>query len=173
MRRYVLSLGAAALIGTAVTVLSGHVSGSGKRAANGARTTAHTSQAPPASHPRRRGSWIAEANAVCRLGPKLYPSIALGANADPDTMDYAVNRLVDEVAAIAGSSPARPLQLARDGRAAGAAWRRLATQPIEDMTARARQEAVLLTARYVDDLVAREARACARLRPLHSSEEDG
>jgi hypothetical protein len=57
---------------------------------------------PPTSRARDHRDWIAEANLVCKLGRKLYPSIALGADADPDTMDYAVGRLVGEIASIMG-----------------------------------------------------------------------
>ena len=121
--------------------------------------------APPAAQPRRHRSWIAEANAVCRLGRKLYPSIALGANADPDTMNYALNRLVNEIAAIpVPTASARQRRLARHGRAAASAWQSLATRPIGDVTLRKRREAERLGARYVDELVALGAGACA---PLH------
>jgi hypothetical protein len=96
----------------------------------------------------------------------LRESIALGADADPDTMDYAVNRLVDEIAAIAMPPAARGrVRLQRHGIAAGSAWRDLATRPIGGVTVRERREAEQLTAAYVDELVAAGARACAPLRP--------
>lgn len=166
-RLYAIGLGTAALIGAAITLLLiGRVTGSGERAANGVRATSRTAGAPPASRARGRSSWIAEANAVCRLGRKLYPSIALGADTDPDTMDYAVNTLVDEIAAIAvpPAAPAR-VRLARHGRAAASAWRSLATRPIGHVTQHERREAERLTAGYVDQLVALGAGACAPLRP--------
>ena len=165
-RRYTIGLGTAAL-GTAVTViLSGHVIGAGTRPGNDARTTAHTSAAPPASHTRRRGSWIAQANAVCRLGRKLYPSVALGAKADPDTMDYAVNRLVNEIGAIPvpTAASARQSRLASHGQAAASAWHSLASQPVGDVTRSGRREAERLAGRYVDELIAVGAGACAPLR---------
>lgn len=165
-RGYALGLVAAALVGTAVTViLSGHVVG-GNRAANDAGTTGHTTGAPPARHPRRRSSWIAAADAVCRLGRKLYPSIARGANGDPDTLSYAVERLVKEIAAIPfpAADSARQRRLARHGRAAASAWQSLATRPIGDVTLREREHAGRLGARYVDELVALGAGACAPLR---------
>jgi hypothetical protein len=147
-------------------ILSGHVIGAGTRPGNDARTTAHTSAAPPASHTRRRGSWIAQANAVCRLGRKLYPSVALGAKADPDTMDYAVNRLVNEIGAIPvpTAASARQSRLASHGQAAASAWHSLASQPVGDVTRSGRREAERLAGRYVDELIAVGAGACAPLR---------
>jgi hypothetical protein len=168
-RGYALSLAAAALIGTAVAViLSGHLTGRDTRTANGTRAIDHVSPSSPAWHARRRSSWIAGANAVCRLGRKLYPSIAQGANAEPDTMDYAVNRLVNEIAGLPVPTPAsaRHRQLDRHGQAASSAWRSLATRPIGDVTMRERREAERFAAAYVDELVALGATACAPLRPI-------
>ena len=166
-RRHAIGLGTAAVIGTAVIAsLSWDASGDGKRAGNNVRTTAHTTATPPASQTRRRGSWIAQANAVCRLGRKLYPSVALGAKADPDDMDYAVNRLVNEIAAIPARAPAsaRQSRLAWHGRAAASAWHAIANRPVGDVTGRERREAERLSGRYVDELVTVGAGACAPLR---------
>jgi hypothetical protein len=90
----------------------------------------------------------------------------LGANGDPDTMNYAVDRVVKEIAAIPvpTAASARQRRLARHGRAAASAWQSLATRPIGDVTLRKRQEAERLGARYVDELVALGAGACAPLR---------
>lgn len=171
-RRYALGLGAAALSGTVVVViLSGHLAGSGERAATDTRTTTHTAGAPKPSPSPRRRSWVAEANAVCRLGQKMYPSIAFGVdNGDPDTMGYAVNRLVDEIGAIPVSraASARQRRLAQHGLAAGSAWGSLARRPVGEVTLRQQQEAERLAARYIDELVALGARACAPLRPAAS-----
>jgi hypothetical protein len=138
------------------------VTGSDEPAATGVATSAHLADTPPTSRARTRRSWIAEANAVCRLGRKLYPSIALGADTDPDTMDYAVHRLVEEIATIPSTATA-PTRVR--GRAIARAWRSLATRPIRDVTLRERREAERLTAMYVDELVAAGAGACAPLRP--------
>jgi hypothetical protein len=133
--------------------------------ANGAGTTAHPDTQPilPA---RGDSRWIAEANSVCKLGQKLCPSIALAADADPDTMEYAVHRLVGEITAIT-APPAAPvrMRLARAGGAATSAWLSLATRSIGDVTRHERREAERLTAGYVDELVAAGAGPCAPLRP--------
>jgi hypothetical protein len=143
------------------------VTGSDEPAANGGATSARLAETPPTSRARDRSSWIAEANAVCRLGHKLYPSIALGADTDPDTMDYAVHRLVEEIAAIpaTAAAPARVRERAQRGQAVARAWRSLATRPMRDVTLRERRAAERLTSVYVDELVAAGASACARLRP--------
>ena len=166
-RRIAVGLGAAVLIGAA---LLGSVVALGtetnEAAANGAGTTAHP-DTPLILRPHGDGGWIAEANMVCNLGQKLYPSIALGAEADPDTMDYAVHRLVGEIAAIT-ASPAAPvrMRLMRAGGTARSAWLSLATRSIGEVTRHERLEAERLTAGYVDELVAAGARACASLRPV-------
>jgi hypothetical protein len=165
-RRNALGLGAAALIGAAVigTVI-GRGSETNRPVANGAGTTAHP-DTPPTLRPRDRSGWIAKAKLVCKLGRKLYPSIALGADGDPDTMDYAVHRLVGEITAIT-APPATPvgIRLARTGRAATSAWLSLATRPIGEVTQRERRKAERVTAAYVDEIVAAGAGACAPLRP--------
>src|SRR5262249_42577400 len=118
-----MGLGAATLVGAAVAVvLVGHLTGRGGRSMN----------ATPTAQAQRGSSWVAEANAVCRLGRKLYPNIALGAgNGDPDTMNYAVNRLVGEIGSISVPiASARHAQLERHGLAAASAWQSLATRPI-------------------------------------------
>jgi hypothetical protein len=164
-RRIALGLGAAALIGAAVigTVI-GRGTETNQPVANGAGTTAHPETAPilPA---RAESGWISEANRVCRLGLKLYPSIAHG-DADPDTMDYAVHRFVGEITAIT-APPVAPVRrrLARTGGAATSAWLSLATRPLGEVTQHERREAERLTAGYVDELVAAGAGACAPLRP--------
>ena len=166
-RRYAIGLGAAALIGIAVAViLTLHVGGSGEHPARQAGTTARDARPTPASHPRRRRSWIVEANAVCRLGQKLYPDIVLGADGDPDTTDYAVERLVREISAITVPTAASAGQrrLAQHAQAAVSAWRSIAMRPIGDVTLRERREAEMLAARYVDELIARGADACRPLR---------
>jgi hypothetical protein len=151
----------AAVIGTVI----GRGTETTQTVANGAGTTAHpdTARILPARGDR---GWIAEANLVCRLGRKLYPSIALGADTDPDTMDYATRRLVDEITAIT-APPAAPvrMRLARTGGAATSAWLSLATRPIGEVTKHERREAERLTAGYVDELVAAGAGACSPLRP--------
>jgi hypothetical protein len=124
---------------------------------------------PPAanhSSPKARGAnWRAEANAVCRLGRKLYPHIALGAGGDPDTIDYAISRLVTEIAAIATLAPnSSEHELELQGQAAVAAWRSLATRPEDTVTPADKQEAARIAASYVDQLVALGAAACAPLR---------
>jgi hypothetical protein len=165
-RRIALGLGAATLIGAAVigTVI-GRGTETNQPVVNGAGTTAHPDTAP-ISPARHHSGWIFEANRVCRLGRKLYPSIALGADVDPDTMDYVTRRLVDEIMAIT-DPPATPvrMRLARTAGAATSAWLSLATRPIGEVTQRERREAERLTAGYVDELVGAGAGACAPLRP--------
>ena len=165
-RRIALALGAATLIGAAVigTVI-GRGTETNQPAANGAGTSTHP-DTPPILRARDHRGWIAEANLVCRLGRKLYPSIAHGADADPDTIDYAVHRFVGEITAIT-APPATPvrMRLARTGGAATSAWLSLATRPIGEVTQREQREAERLIAEYVDELVAAGAGACAPLRP--------
>ena len=165
-RRIALGLGATALIGAAVigTVI-GRGTETNQPVANGAGTTAHPGP-PPILPARDHSGWIAEANRVCRLGRKLYPSIAVGADADPDDMEYATRRLVGEITAIT-VPPATPvrMRLARAGGAATSAWLSLATRPIGEVTQNDRREAERLTAGYVDELVAAGVGACAPLRP--------
>jgi hypothetical protein len=115
-------LAAAALVGATVAlVLIGHLTGRDQRSVNSTSGSSHAPHAQRDAVGRR--SWVAEANAVCRLGRKLYPNIALGAgNGDPDTMNYAVNRLVGEIGTISGSRSnfrsSRPARTARPiGRA--------------------------------------------------------
>ena len=166
-RRYAFGLGAAALIGIAVAViLTLDVGGSGEQPASQAGATARDMSATPASNPRRRRSWIVEANAVCRLGQKLYPDIVLGAKGDPDTTDYAVERLVSEISALSvpTAASARRQRLAQHGQAAVFAWRSIAIRPIGDVTLRERREAEMLAAQYVDELIAFGADACRPLR---------
>ena len=97
----------------------------------------------------------AQANAVCRLGQRLYPNIALGAAGDQDTTDYAINRIVREIAAIATSPPStggRELEVR--GQAAVAAWHSLATRREDTVAPGDKQEAARAANRYVDRLVA-------------------
>ena len=123
---------------------------------------------PPARHSSRTAlsvNWVAEANAVCRLGRKLYPNIVLGATGDPDTIHYAINRLVTEIGAIATLTPnSSGHQLDLQGQAAISAWYSLATRPETTVTPGDKQEAARTAARYVDRLVALGAAACAPLR---------
>jgi hypothetical protein len=163
-RRSIGGTGAAVLIAvSALVVVTSRDDGAGRftRNRHSAPGTPPPRQAAPAP-PRR--SWAVEANRVCMLGRKLYPSIAVGANADPDTMDYAVNRLVDEIEAITSSPPERG-RLLRDGLATTAAWRSLATRPIRTVAFSERQQAAQTAARYVDQLVLLGATACRVLRP--------
>jgi hypothetical protein len=165
-RRNALALGAAALIGALVTVLAIGTWPTPSPDPNGDRKTARSGEAPLSPRPRDRSSWTAEANSVCSLAQKLYPSIALGADADPDTMDYAVHRLVSEIKAIRFlPAAAVRARLVREGDAAASAWLSLATRPIDEVTQRERRDAERLTAGYVDELVALGAGACSRLRP--------
>jgi hypothetical protein len=147
-------------------IVAVQVTGSDEPAANGVTTTAHLADTPT-SRATGRSNWIAEANAVCRLGRKLYPSMALGAATDPDTMDYAVNRLVEEIAGIpvTAAAPARARRLEPRGHAVACAWRTLAMRPIGDVTLGERTAAERLTAAYVHELVAAGADACAPLSP--------
>lgn len=166
-RRYAFGLGAAALIGIAVAViLTLDVGGSGEQPASQAVVTARDMTPSPASNPRRRRSWIVEASAVCRLGQKLYPDVVLGADGDPDTTHYAVERLVSEISALSVPTAAsvRRQRLAQHGQAAVSAWRSIAIRPIGDVTLRERQEAEMLAAQYVDELIAFGADACRPLR---------
>jgi hypothetical protein len=109
-------------------------------------------------------SWVAQADAVCKLGRRLYPNIALGAAGDQDTTEYAVSRLVSEIEAIATSPPGSGMrELEREGQAAVAAWGALATSE-GTVTPRDKQEAARTANRYVNRLVALGAAACAPLR---------
>jgi hypothetical protein len=110
-------------------------------------------------------AWARAANGVCRLGIELYPSIRLGSAADPDTMAYAVNRLVQEISAISNPTSRRLTQLERLGSDAAARWYSIATTPIQRVPMVERRAAAKIVSRYVDRLVALGARACAPLRP--------
>ena len=127
------------------------------------------SESPSARHSSRnepRVDWVAEANGVCMLGRKLYPNIALGATSDPDTIHYAINRLVTEIGAIGATPPSSGgYRLELQGQAAIAAWYSLATRPETTVTPGDKQEAARTAARYVDRLVVLGAAACAPLRP--------
>jgi hypothetical protein len=123
---------------------------------------------PAARHTRPRTargvSWVAQANAVCRLGRRLYPNITLGAAGDQDTTEYAVSKLVSEIEAIATSPPSSGVrELEHEGQAAVAAWASLATSE-STVTPRDKQEAARTANRYVNRLVALGAAACAPLR---------
>ena len=157
--RYVLGLGVAVVV--AVTV-AGIVSLRGNDRAEPARERPAARHSPGVP---RGTSWVAKANAVCRLGRSLYPNIALGAAGDQDTTDYAITRLVREITRIptaAPSSGGRALEL--QGQAAVAAWHSLATRREETVTSGDKQEAAQTANRYVDRLVALGAAACAPLR---------
>jgi hypothetical protein len=125
------------------------------------------SDPPAADNSSTPGACTVEANVVCRLGRKLYPDIDLGAAGDPDTIDYAVGRLVTEITAIATLPPSSGRhELELRGQAAVAAWRSLATRPAETVTLGDEQGAARTATRSVDQLVALGATACAppRLR---------
>jgi hypothetical protein len=157
--RYVLGLGVALVVAVAIAAIV---------SMRGNDSVQPASERPAARHsPRtaRGANWVAQANAVCRLGRSLYPNIALGAAGDQDTTDYAIGRLVREIAAIATSPPnsgGRELEL--QGQAAVAAWRSLATRREDTVTPGDKQEAAGTANRYVDQLVALGAAACAPLR---------
>ena len=157
--RYVLGLGVAVVVAVTVT---GVVSLPGNDRAEPA------TERPAARHSPRvpsGPSWVAQANAVCRLGRKLYPNIALGAAGDQDTTDYAVGRLVREIAGIATAPPSaggRELEL--QGQAAVAAWHSLATRREDTVAPGDKQEAARTANRYVDQLIVLGAAACAPLR---------
>jgi hypothetical protein len=153
----VVGLGVALVVAIAVVSLRGN---DGAEPASGPTRARHTSPTAP------RVDWVVEANAVCRLGRKLYPNIALGATGDPDTIHYAVNRLVNEIGAIAASPPGSGgHRLDLQGQAAIAAWYSLATRPETTVARAEKQEAARTAARYVDRLVVLGASACAALRP--------
>jgi len=145
----------------AVTV-AGIVSLRGNDSAEPAR------ERPAARHSPRTApgaTWAAQANAVCRLGRRLYPNIALGAAGDQDTTDYAIGRLVREIGAIATAPPSSGVRdLGLQGQAAVAAWHSLATRREGTVTASDKQGAARTANRYVDRLVALGAAACAPLR---------
>jgi hypothetical protein len=105
---------------------------------------------------------VKAANGVCRLGIEMYPSIRLGSAADPDTMAYAVDRLVQGISAIPNPPSTRFAQL---GSHAAARWYSIATTPIRRVPMVERRAAAKIVSRYVDRLVALGARACAPLRP--------
>jgi hypothetical protein len=110
-------------------------------------------------------AWAKAANGVCRLGIEMYPSIQLGSAADPDTMAYAVDRLVQGISAIPNPASTRFAQLERLGSHAAARWYSIATTPIRRVPMVERRAAAKIVSRYVDQLVALGARACAPLRP--------
>ena len=102
---------------------------------------------------------------MCRLGRNLYLNIVLGATGDPDTIHYAINRLVTEIGAIATLTPnSSGYQLDLQGQAAISAWYSLATRPETTVTPGDTQAAARTAAQDVDRLVARGAAACAPLR---------
>jgi hypothetical protein len=137
-------------------------------ATNGRERPSDETGVAPASHARRRSSWIVEANAVCRLGRKLYPSIAR----EPTTAipTRCTTPSTDSSARSAASpspqlrplvTPARTPRPSRRERVAVAA-----TRPIGDVTIGEQREAERSAAADVDELVALGARACAPLRPV-------
>lgn len=152
-------------LGVAVVVAAAIAAAFSSRGSDGAESL---SGPPPARHRSRtaRGAnWVAEANIVCRLGRKLYPNIALGAAGDPDTTDYAISRLVSEIAAIAPPPPSSGgHKLELQGQAAVAAWRSLATRLEDTVTPGDKHEAARIANRFVDHLVDLRATACAPLR---------
>ena len=156
--RYVLGLGVALVVAVTVAAV---VSLRGNDSAEPA------SERPAVLHSPRtaRGpTWVVQANAVCRLGRRLYPNIALGAAGDQDTTDYAIGRLVREITAIATSPPSSGRALELQGHAAVAAWSSLATRREDTVTPSDKQRAARTANRYVDQLVALGAAACAQLR---------
>jgi hypothetical protein len=150
----------AVLVVVAIAVVVGSRGNDGAEPASRPPATRHGSPIAP-----RRANWVAEANAVCRLGLRLYPNIALGAAGETDTTQYAVTRLVTEITAIEASPPSSGgHELERQGLAAVAAWQSLSTRPENTVTPGAKQRAARTAARYVDRLVALGAAACAPLR---------
>jgi hypothetical protein len=95
----------------------------------------------------------------------MYPSIRFGSAADPDTMAYAVDRLVQGISAIPNPTSRRFAQLERFGSHAAARWYSIATTPIRRVPMVERRAAAKIVSRYVEQLVALGARACAPLRP--------
>jgi hypothetical protein len=157
--RYVVGLGVALVIAVAIAAALS------SRGSDGVESASEPPAARHSSRTARGANWVAEANAVCRLGRKLYPNIALGAAGDPDTTDYATSRLVREIAAIATLPPSSGgHELELQGQAAVAAWRSLATRREATVTPNKKEEAARIANRYVDQLVALRAVACAPLR---------
>jgi hypothetical protein len=157
--RYVVGIGVALVVAVAIAAA---VSSRGN---DGAESPSEPPAARQSANTTRGADWVAEANTVCRLGRKLYPNIAVGAAGDPDTTDYAISRLVREIAAIAmlpPSSGGHELEL--QGQAAVAAWHSLATRNADTVTLGDKQEAARIANRYIDQLVAFRAAACAPLR---------
>jgi hypothetical protein len=159
-RRYLVGLGLAVVITAVIVVVVSSRGNDDSVSASKPPIARRSTRTEPAAN------WVAEANAVCRLGRKLYPNIVLGAAGDPDTIDYAVGRLVTEIAAITPLPPrAGRHALALHGQAAVDAWHSLATKQEETVTSGEKQEAARSATRYVDQLVALGAGACAPLRP--------
>jgi hypothetical protein len=157
--RYVVGLGVALVIAVAIAAAVS------SRRSDGVESASEPPVARHSSRTARGANWVAEANAVCRLARKLYPNIALGAAGDPDTTDYATSRLVREIAAIATLPPSSGgHELDLHGQAAVAAWRSLATRREATVTPGEKEEAARIANRYVDQLVALRAVACAPLR---------
>jgi hypothetical protein len=152
----VVGLGVALVIGVTIAAVVSLRGDGGAESASRQLPAGHGPTAP-------RVSWVEEANAVCRLGRRLYPNLALGATGDPDTIHYAINRLVTEIGAIAALPPSSKLDL--QGQTAVAAWYALATKPETTVAAGDKQEAARIAARYVDRLVFLGAAACGPLRP--------
>jgi hypothetical protein len=159
-RRSVVGLGVAVVVAAVIVVVLGSRGHDGSVSASKPPVARRSSRTEPVAN------WVAEANAVCRLGRKLYPNIVLGAAGDPDTIDYAVGRLVTEITAIAALPPRSGRhELELHGQAAVDAWHSLATRGEETVTSSDKQEAARTATRYVDQLVALGAGACAPLRP--------
>jgi hypothetical protein len=156
----VVGLGVVVLVAVAIVIVVSSRGNDGAESVREPPAARHSSRAAPMVN------WVAEANAVCRLGRELYPNIALGAAGDPDTIDYAVGRLVTEITAIATSPPsAGRRDLERNGQAAVEAWHSLATRPEDAVTPSDKQAAARTANQYVNQLVALGAAACAPLRP--------
>ena len=157
--RYVAGLGVAVLVAVAVVI------GVSSRDNDRVESAHEPPAARRSARPTPTANWVAEANAVCRLGRKLYPNIALGATGDTDTVDYAIGRLVTEITAIAAPPPSSRRELDLHGQVAAEAWHSLATSPDATVTSSDKQEAARSANRYVNQLVALGAAACAPLRP--------
>lgn len=56
------------------------------------RTTEEAAAASPSPLVRLRADWVREVNDGCLIGLKMYPSLALGVDADVDTVDLGVNK---------------------------------------------------------------------------------
>lgn len=111
--------------------------------------------------------WIAAADARCRTGALLYPSLPLGVRSDVDTVSYGINALASSLlelpAPAAERDRARAEAVLEPVRAAAQQWQALAGSSRPAPAARV--DAATAAATALNGLALAGARSCGRLAP--------